>query len=118
MLWGLPTLSCLELNPSTGEPLRSTVSLESAKLDALLKSGPIRCAVVYFEYTHLATVGDDKQSKVWVIDSPQRRATKRPYYLGFHELRVARWTYPVLLFMICFRPLQSCVLFPVVFGLT
>lgn len=47
------------------------MSLESAQLDALLKAGPIRCAAVDDEYTHLATVGDDKQLKVWAIDSLQ-----------------------------------------------
>jgi tRNA (guanine-N(7)-)-methyltransferase subunit TRM82 len=47
------------------------VSLESAKLNALLKTGPIRCAAVDVEYTHLATIGDDKQLKVWAIDSLQ-----------------------------------------------
>jgi hypothetical protein len=60
-----------ELNPSTGELLRSTASLEDTKLDALLKAGPIRCAAVDFEYTHLATVGDDKQLKVWAVESLQ-----------------------------------------------
>ena len=47
------------------------MSLESAKLDALQKTGPIRCAAVDFEYTNLVTVGDDKQLKVWAIDSLQ-----------------------------------------------
>jgi tRNA (guanine-N(7)-)-methyltransferase subunit TRM82 len=71
MLRGLPTLACLELNLSTGELLCSTVSLESAKLDVLQKTGPIRCAAVDIEYTNLVTVGDDKQLKVWAIDSLQ-----------------------------------------------
>ncbi|KAF8491637.1 WD40 repeat-like protein [Russula emetica] len=53
------------------ELLRSTASLEGTKLDALLKTGPVRCAAVDFEYTHLATVGDDKQLKVWAVESLQ-----------------------------------------------
>lgn len=61
------------------------MSLESAKLDASLKAGPIRCATVDYEYTHLATVGDDKQLKVWAIDSLQvlseRYARVCPFYL-------------------------------------
>ena len=60
-----------ELKPSTGELLRSTTSLESTKLDALLKAGPVRCAAVDFEYTHLATVGDDKQLRVWAVEKLQ-----------------------------------------------
>ena len=62
------------------------MSLESAKLDALLKAGPIRCATVDYEYTHLATVGDDKQLKVWAIDSLQvlseRYVRACPFYLS------------------------------------
>ena len=71
-----------ELNPSTGELLRSTTSLESTKLDALLNAGPVRCAAVDFEYTHLATVGDDKRLRVWAVEKLQllseRYAPKRP----------------------------------------
>ncbi|KAF8493298.1 WD40-repeat-containing domain protein [Russula emetica] len=59
------------LHSNTGELLRSTASLEGTKLDALLKTGPVRCAAVDFEYTHLATVGDDKQLKVWAVESLQ-----------------------------------------------
>lgn len=72
-----------ELNSRTGELLRSTAPFESTKLDALLKAGPIRCAAVDFKYTHLATVGDDKQLKVWAVKSLQllseRYAPTTPY---------------------------------------
>jgi len=61
-------LTCLELILSSGELLRSTVTLKYEKLDAVLKSGPVRCAAIDAEYTHLATAGDDKQLKVWAID--------------------------------------------------
>jgi tRNA (guanine-N(7)-)-methyltransferase subunit TRM82 len=64
-------LTCLELILSSGEPLRSTVTLEGKKLDAVLKSGPVRCTAIDSEYAHLATAGDDKQLKVWAIDSLQ-----------------------------------------------
>jgi len=64
-------LTCLELILSSGELLRSTVTLEGENLDAALKSGPVRCAAVDTEYAHLATAGDDKQLKVWAIDSLQ-----------------------------------------------
>jgi tRNA (guanine-N(7)-)-methyltransferase subunit TRM82 len=62
-------LTCLELILSSGETLHSTASLEGENLDAVLKAGPIRCAAVDSEYTHLATASDDKQLKVWAIDS-------------------------------------------------
>ncbi|KAH9989586.1 WD40-repeat-containing domain protein [Russula vinacea] len=75
------------LHSNTGELLRSTVSLESAKLDALQKTGPIRCAAVDIEYTNLVTVGDDKQLKVWAIDSLQllseREIPKKPTQILF-----------------------------------
>lgn len=64
-------MTCLELILSSGELLRSTVTLEGEKLDAVLKSGPVRCATVDSEYAHIATAGDDKQLKVWAIDSLQ-----------------------------------------------
>ncbi|KAI0271064.1 WD40-repeat-containing domain protein [Russula aff. rugulosa BPL654] len=75
------------LHSNTGELLRSTASLEDTKLDALLKAGPIRCAAVDFEYTHLATVGDDKQLKVWAVESLQllseREIPKKPSQVLF-----------------------------------
>ena len=64
-------MTCFELILSSGELLRSTVTLEGEKLDAVLKSGPVRCATVDSEYAHIATAGDDKQLKVWAIDSLQ-----------------------------------------------
>jgi tRNA (guanine-N(7)-)-methyltransferase subunit TRM82 len=65
----LPSPTCLELNPRSGELLRSTVSLDSTKLDAVLQAGPVRCAAADHEYIHLATTSDDKQLKVWAIDN-------------------------------------------------
>ena len=47
------------------------MSFESAELDAVVKAGPVRCAAVDADYAHLATAGDDKQLKVWAIDSLQ-----------------------------------------------
>ena len=38
-------------------------------LDGILQARPVRCAAVDHEYIHLATVGDDKQLRVWAVDS-------------------------------------------------
>ncbi|KAH9956133.1 hypothetical protein BGW80DRAFT_1565909 [Lactifluus volemus] len=70
------------LDSNSGVLLRSTVSL-----DGIRQGGPVRCAAVDHEYIHLATVGDDKQLKVWAIDSldllNERELPKRPTQISF-----------------------------------
>jgi tRNA (guanine-N(7)-)-methyltransferase subunit TRM82 len=66
------SICVFELNFSSGELLFSTASsFESAKRDAAINAGPVLCAAIDHEYTHLATAGDDKQLKVWAIDGLQ-----------------------------------------------
>ncbi|KAI0306130.1 WD40-repeat-containing domain protein [Multifurca ochricompacta] len=75
------------LDSNSGELLHSTVSFESSKLEAVLKSGPVRCVAVNYNFTHLATAGDDKQLKVWAIDGLQllseRELPKKPTQIEF-----------------------------------
>ncbi|KAH9987759.1 hypothetical protein BJV74DRAFT_840961 [Russula compacta] len=67
------------LDSISGELLCSTVSLESAQLDAVLKAGPVRCAAVDSEYTHLATAGDDKR----LLLLSEREIPKKPTQILF-----------------------------------
>ncbi|TFY60518.1 hypothetical protein EVJ58_g5100 [Rhodofomes roseus] len=55
------------IDPISGKIVHSTARLVGAARDALLKSGPIRCLAVDGSFSHLATVGDDKQLKTWQI---------------------------------------------------
>ncbi|KAI0683688.1 WD40-repeat-containing domain protein [Cytidiella melzeri] len=49
----------------TGEVVQSTATFDGSERDAVLKSGPIRCAEFDTSFTHLVTSGEDKQLKVW-----------------------------------------------------
>ncbi|KAI9444512.1 hypothetical protein H4582DRAFT_2070245 [Lactarius indigo] len=75
------------LDSKSGELLRSTVSFEESKLDEVLKAGPVRCAAVDSRHIHLATAGDDKQLKIWAIDTLQllseRELPKKPTQIAF-----------------------------------
>lgn len=48
--------------------LHSTVALEDAKREAVVKSGPLRCIDVDPEFHHVAASGEDKKLKVWRLD--------------------------------------------------
>ncbi|KZP30627.1 WD40 repeat-like protein [Athelia psychrophila] len=75
------------LDAKTGEILHSTVNLDGVAKDAVLKTGPIRCAAVDAEGVHLVTSGDDKMLKVWRIDGlallNSRELPKKPTGIEF-----------------------------------
>ncbi|KAJ7509880.1 WD40 repeat-like protein [Mycena galericulata] len=77
------------LNSRTGDLITTTADFQGADKDALLKSGPIRMAVVDKFGTHLATSGDDKQLKLWQIDGlkllNERELPKKPTALAFTQ---------------------------------
>ncbi|EED81216.1 predicted protein [Postia placenta Mad-698-R] len=70
------------LDSQTGTILHSTLNLNGAEKDALLKSGPIRCSAVDEASTHVITAGDDKKLKVWQLDGlkllSERELPKKP----------------------------------------
>ncbi|KAL0955291.1 hypothetical protein HGRIS_004181 [Hohenbuehelia grisea] len=70
------------LNLKTGEKSSSSITLEDAVKDAVVKSGPIRCAALSDDERYLATSGDDKKLKIWEIDGPrllnERELPKKP----------------------------------------
>ncbi|KAI0247080.1 hypothetical protein BJV78DRAFT_1285798 [Lactifluus subvellereus] len=72
------------LDSKSGELLRSTVSLDRAKLDALLQSGPVRCTAVDHGHSRPAADGDDK---VWAVDGlellSERELLKKPTQVVF-----------------------------------
>ncbi|VDB99931.1 unnamed protein product [Peniophora sp. CBMAI 1063] len=55
--------------------------------EAILKSGPIRCATVDASQKHLITIGEDKRMKVWAIDGlkvlSERELPKKPTQVLF-----------------------------------
>lgn len=53
------------LETSTGDILHSTTNFSAQDKDAVIKSGPIRCAAISHDDKYLATAGDDKHLKVW-----------------------------------------------------
>ncbi|KAI0684011.1 WD40-repeat-containing domain protein [Cytidiella melzeri] len=71
----------------TGEVVQSTATLDGSERDAVLKSGPIRCADVDTSFTHLVTSGEDKQLKVWrLVDLKllnERELPKKPTEVHF-----------------------------------
>ncbi|KAA1469145.1 WD40 repeat-like protein [Dentipellis sp. KUC8613] len=75
------------LSSESGEILFSTLSLEDSVKDAVVKSGPIRCAAVDSSFTHLATAGDDKKLKVWEVEGlklvNERELPKKPTQVAF-----------------------------------
>ncbi|PCH44155.1 hypothetical protein WOLCODRAFT_164948 [Wolfiporia cocos MD-104 SS10] len=75
------------VDSQSGELIASTTRLDGAEKESLLKSGPIRCAVVDDGFTHVATVGDDKKLKVWAIDGltllSERELPKKPTDISF-----------------------------------
>jgi tRNA (guanine-N(7)-)-methyltransferase subunit TRM82 len=50
--------------------VHSTASdaFDAARREAVLASGPVRCAAVDASFAHLVTVSEDKQMKVWALD--------------------------------------------------
>ncbi|KAF6761502.1 guanine-N7--methyltransferase subunit Trm82 [Ephemerocybe angulata] len=80
------------LDSSTGETLQSTAqySTEQLERDSVLKSGPIRCAVVDEAFKYLAEIGEDKMLKLWEISSEEglkllnaRELPKKPTSIMF-----------------------------------
>ncbi|KAL6305963.1 WD40-repeat-containing domain protein [Sparassis latifolia] len=75
------------INTRSGEIVHSTVDLEGAEKDALLKSGPVRCAAADSEFLRIITTGDDKKLKVWQIDGlkllSERELPKKPTQIDF-----------------------------------
>ncbi|KAI6107285.1 WD40-repeat-containing domain protein [Pisolithus croceorrhizus] len=57
------------LDTSTGDILHSTANFSAQDRDAVIKSGPIRCAAISHDNKYLATAGDDKLLKVWDVES-------------------------------------------------
>ena len=50
-------------------------------ISALLsKSGPIRCAAISKSFSHLATIGDDKQVRIWEVDGLKALNARYVYY--------------------------------------
>ena len=52
----------------TGNVIHSTTDFEGSEKDAILKSGPIRCAALDSSSKYLTTSCDDKIMKVWQVD--------------------------------------------------
>lgn len=52
----------------TGNVIHSTTHFEGSEKDAILKSGPIRCAALDSSSKYLTTSCDDKIMKVWQVD--------------------------------------------------
>lgn len=77
------------LDTSTGNILHSTVNFSAQDRDAVIKSGPIRCAATNYDNTYLATAGDDKCLKVWDVKSlalmNARELPKKPTAILFTE---------------------------------
>ncbi|TFY70132.1 hypothetical protein EVG20_g2871 [Dentipellis fragilis] len=75
------------LSSESGDVLVSTLLLEDSVKDAVVKSGPIRCAAVDSSFAHLATAGDDKKLKVWKVDGlslvNERELPKKPTQVAF-----------------------------------
>ncbi|KAI0033902.1 WD40-repeat-containing domain protein [Vararia minispora EC-137] len=77
------------LSSPTGALLRSTAAddFDPACREAVLGSGPVRCAAVDAEFVHLVTVGDDKRMKLWKLDRlevlSERELPKKPMQVLF-----------------------------------
>lgn len=52
----------------TGDIHKSTADFGEQDREALLKSGPVRCAAIDNSGRHLATSGEDKILKIWEVD--------------------------------------------------
>ncbi|KAI6149366.1 WD40-repeat-containing domain protein [Pisolithus tinctorius] len=64
------------LDTSTGDILHSTTNFSAQDKDAVIKSGPIRCAAISHDDKYLATAGDDKHLKVWDLESLALMSTR------------------------------------------
>ncbi|KAF7969461.1 hypothetical protein HWV62_27309 [Athelia sp. TMB] len=75
------------LDSNTGEILHSTMNLDEAAKDGVLKTGPIRCAALDVDGVHLVTSGDDKILKVWLVEGlvllHSRELPKKPTRIQF-----------------------------------
>ncbi|KAG6335736.1 hypothetical protein ID866_3360 [Astraeus odoratus] len=75
------------INTSSGDILCSTASFDAEVKDAVVKSGPIRCAAISRSGNHIATAADDKQLKVWELASlalmSSRELPKKPTAIDF-----------------------------------
>ncbi|KAK0202743.1 WD40 repeat-like protein [Desarmillaria ectypa] len=77
------------IDPSTGKVLSSSTNFPPEEQKTLLSSGPIRCAALDNEKTHLATVGDDKTLRVWRVGNKdlkvanERELPKKPTSVAF-----------------------------------
>ncbi|KAI5984318.1 WD40-repeat-containing domain protein [Pisolithus albus] len=77
------------LDTSTGNILHSTANFSAQDRDAVIKSGPIRCAAIDYDDVYLATAGDDKRLKVWDVRSltlmNTRQLPKKPTVILFTD---------------------------------
>ncbi|KAH9479543.1 tRNA (guanine-N(7)-)-methyltransferase non-catalytic subunit TRM82 [Psilocybe cubensis] len=75
------------LDNVTGVVLFSTTAFSNDQKDVLLKSGPVRCAAVDQEFTHVVTSAEDKMLKVWQLDGlkllSERELPKKPTSVAF-----------------------------------
>ena len=71
--------------------MHSTDKFAATQRDAVLKSGPIRCADVNNGFTHLVTTEEDKQLKVWGLDGLQVLSER---YVGAADVLRMRLTIP------------------------
>ncbi|KAI0310719.1 WD40-repeat-containing domain protein, partial [Amylostereum chailletii] len=77
------------LDSTTGAVVSSTLSLDDTSKEKVLKSGPVRCAAVNRDQSHLVTVGEDKRMKVWLVDElkvlNERELPKKPTQILFTQ---------------------------------
>ncbi|EKM50183.1 uncharacterized protein PHACADRAFT_153621 [Phanerochaete carnosa HHB-10118-sp] len=75
------------IETQTGNVLHSTAALKEAKLEAVVKSGPIRCIAVDRDFRHVVASGEDKKLKVWRLDGlellSERELPKKPTDVHF-----------------------------------
>lgn len=75
------------INTTTGDVLHSTTLFTDEARNAVLKSGPVRCAAVDKPSKYLITTGEDKILKLWEVDGlkllSERELPKKPTGLAF-----------------------------------
>ncbi|KAF8967637.1 WD40-repeat-containing domain protein [Flammula alnicola] len=75
------------LDSATGDVLHSTANFPEKQQDAVLKSGPVRCAAVDSKFMYLVTSGEDKMLKLWELDGLKllsvRELPKKPTAVAF-----------------------------------
>lgn len=72
---------------SNGDLAHSTINFTEEEKQAILRSGPVRCAAVDATFTHLVTAGDDKNMKIWLVEGltllSTRELPKKPTKITF-----------------------------------